>query len=99
VYPSGVGRWNDHFSPFWAYLGAGFAGHPQNPPEVFEPKHDARTRLKEADMQRVGGVSPEQLGGSRKPRRATSDQASERDPAHQDHNHEDCGWLAECEPV
>jgi hypothetical protein len=30
----------------------------------------------EADVERVGGVSSSQLGGSRKPRRATSNQAS-----------------------
>lgn len=30
----------------------------------------------EADVQRVGGVASDQLGGSRRPRRATSNQAS-----------------------
>ena len=30
----------------------------------------------EADVQRLGGVSSDQLGGSRKPKRATSNQAS-----------------------
>ena len=33
----------------------------------------------EADVQRLGGVSSDQLGGSRKPRRATSNQASSPD--------------------
>lgn len=32
--------------------------------------------VEEADVQRVGGVSSDQLGGSRRPRRATSNQAS-----------------------
>jgi len=32
--------------------------------------------VEEADVERVGGVSSDQLGGSRRPRRATSNQAS-----------------------
>jgi hypothetical protein len=32
--------------------------------------------VEEADVQRVGGVSSDQLGGSRRPRRATSNQPS-----------------------
>jgi hypothetical protein len=32
--------------------------------------------VEEADVQRVGGISTDQLGGSRSPRRATSNQAS-----------------------
>jgi len=32
--------------------------------------------IAETDVQRLGGVSSDQLGGSRKPRRATSNQAS-----------------------
>lgn len=32
--------------------------------------------VSEVDVERVGGVAPDQLGGSRKPRRATSNQES-----------------------
>jgi hypothetical protein len=35
--------------------------------------------IEEADVQRLGGVSSDQLGDSRKPRRATSNQASSPD--------------------
>jgi hypothetical protein len=35
--------------------------------------------IEESDVQRLGGVSPGQLGDSRKPRRATSNQASSPD--------------------
>ncbi len=54
--------------------------------------------VEEADVQRLGGVSSDQLGDSRKPRRATSNQASSPDGQSARGSHRSASAVAKTKP-
>lgn len=54
--------------------------------------------VEEADVQRLGGVSSDQLGDSRKPRRATSNQASSPDGQSARGSHRSASAAAKTKP-